>query len=429
LTRSLALGLVLAIAWLGDPVARTTLRKRLAAGKEDPARKDERLGHAGLPRPDGALVWFHAASVGESVSLLGLIDSLLEQRPDVHVLVTTVTRTSADLMAHRLPERAVHQYAPMDSSRVVCRFLDHWRPDVAIWTESELWPTLVARTKMSGAKMLLINGRVSSRSARRLRWVGRYMASLLGRFDRILLQDDSVADRLRALHVDMTGAEVTGSLKDTAEPLPHKKTELANLMKQTRGRPLWLAASTHEGEEELVVEAHRTARRRFPGLLLVLAPRHPERGEEVARMLRKQGWQIARRSDDQVPDRNTEVYLVDTLGEMGVWYRAAVVSFVGGSLVPVGGHNPFEPALLGSAILTGPHIANFETAYDRFLRAGAAVQVEDGADLAAKLIKTLAPDRAAELATAAWTVSSEGADVKQRVLDVILDALPAQSGG
>lgn len=422
--RSLALALYLGLSDMAEAPAGMWLRRRLHRGKEDPERLAERRGLPGRERPEGPLVWFHAASVGESVSLLGLVESLLEDRPDAHVLLTTGTRTSAELMDRRLPARALHQFVPLDTGPAVRRFLSHWRPDLAVWTESELWPRLIHETARRGTPMLLVNARISARSAKRMRWARGYARSLLGRFARILAQDDVVAERLRTLGAEDSAIEVTGSLKDTAEPLPHDQYELATLMKITAGRSVWHAASTHPGEEAFAAEAHREARKRFPGLLLILSPRHPDRGAEIARKLRAEGLSVACRSAGEKPQRGVDVYIADTLGEMGLWYRAAAVSFIGGSLVEVGGHNPFEPALLGSAILHGPHVENFASAYARFRRAGAAVLVPDPAKLGEKLVETLPPDRAAALATAAWTVSSEGADVKRRVLDVIERYMP-----
>ncbi|MSU91935.1 3-deoxy-D-manno-octulosonic acid transferase [Rhodobacteraceae bacterium 2CG4] len=422
--RSLALALVLAASELAPPFVRGVLRRRLSRGKEDPDRLHERLGRPAMPRPEGRLAWFHAASVGESVSLLALVETLLQAQPDLRVMITTGTRTSAELIAERLPARAFHQYVPVDTGPAVRRFLAHWRPDLAVWTESELWPRLLVATRARGIPALLINARMSARSARRMGRLGAYGAALLGRFDAILAQDDAQAERLLALGAPPGRVEVTGSLKDTAQPLPHEPNALKTLVKTLAGRTVWLAASTHEGEEEMVSRAHREARRSVPGLLLILAPRHPERGPRIASDLRAEGWTVAVRSEGGKPDRNTDIYLADTLGEMGLWYRIASVSFIGGSLVDVGGHNPFEPALLGSAILTGPFIQNFETAYTRFRRAGAAVLVPHPGELGAKLAETLPPDRAAALATAAWSVSSEGADVTRRVLAVIERHLP-----
>ncbi|MEM9792230.1 MAG: 3-deoxy-D-manno-octulosonic acid transferase [Pseudomonadota bacterium] len=417
--QSLLLAAYLGLSRFTNGFARRRLTARIALGKEDADRLNERLGSPEVARPAGRLIWFHAASVGESVALLSVIEALAEEDPEVRILVTTGTVTSADVMADRLPTGAIHQYVPVDTAIAVRGFLDHWKPNLAVWTESDLWPRLVVDTHRRGIPMMLINARISRKSARRLRWAGAYAASLFNRFEAILAQDDAGADRIYTLGASPGRIEVSGSLKDTAQPLPYDPDVLKKTMAQLKGRSVWLAASTHDGEEVLVAEAHREARRRYPGLMLIIAPRHPDRGPEVARRLRADGWRVSVRSLGESADRNCEVYLADTLGEMGLWYRVAAVSFIGGSLVDVGGHNPFEPALLGSAILHGPHVHNFETSYARFRRAGAAVLVPSADMLGAKLIEALPPDRAAALANAAWAASSEGADVTRHVLGVL----------
>jgi 3-deoxy-D-manno-octulosonic-acid transferase len=424
MTRSLAVAAYLGFATVAMGVARNIVSRRLAEGKEDPERVEERFGKASRDRPEGVLVWFHAASVGEALSLLDLIEKFLARHPKAHVLVTTVTRTSAEILDQRLPERAFHQFAPVDAMPAVKAFLDHWQPDIAIWTESEFWPALMHRTKIRGTPMLLVNGRISDRTFRRMKWLGSFAASLLDRFDWIMVQNDQIANQFYRLGADAGRIEVTGSLKDVATPLPCDMDELEILRKSMKGRPVWLAASTHPGEEALVSDAHRIARRTMHSLVLIIAPRHPERSRGIAMLLRDQGWQVAIRSKGEKIARDTEIYLADTIGEMGLWYRLAAISFIGGSLVPVGGHNPFEPAALGSAIMHGPHVENFRTAYDRFEEGYAAVTVNSAEDLGAKLAETLPPDRTAALAAKAWQVLSEGADVGEHVLETIERYLP-----
>jgi 3-deoxy-D-manno-octulosonic-acid transferase len=418
-SRSALLGLYLILSRHAGGVARRMLRRRAAAGKEDAARIGERMGTPGLDRPAGRLVWFHAASVGEAASLLELLRRIEDGRPDLTCLVTTVTVTSAQLMAARLPERSVHQFAPVDVAPWIERFLDHWRPDLAVWTESELWPATLVLTRRRGVPMLLINARISARSFRRWRRLGGMARSLLRRFDRVLAQDDLAGEQFARLGVAPARLEVTGSLKEGAAPLGHDEAERVRLTRALAGRPVWLAASTHPGEEEVALEAHAAARRSLPMLALILVPRHPARGDEVAQLARDRGLTVAQRSRGEPATAETDVYLADTLGEMGLWYRVAAVSFVGGSLVEIGGHNPFEPALLGSAILHGPHVRNFAEGYARLGEAGAAVQVLDAAGLAAALGAAMAPDRAATMAAAAWDVMSDGAMVTDRVLDVL----------
>jgi 3-deoxy-D-manno-octulosonic-acid transferase len=421
--RSFVLRVYLALSRRAGSFARRALERRVAAGKEEAARLGERMGEAGLPRPEGQLAWFHAASVGEAVSLLELLRRLQQARPELTCLVTTVTVTSARVMAERMPDTCIHQYAPMDVVPWVRRFLAHWRPDVAVWTESELWPATLRETYAAGVPMLLINARISNRSFRRWRLFGGMARALLARFDRILAQDDLAAGQLAQLGADPGRLSVEGSLKEGAAPLPYDEAERMAIARAFSGRPVWLAASTHPGEEEIALAAHAHARRATPMLALILAPRHPARGDALAEMLRGKGCSVAQRSKAEPITAETDVYLADTLGEMGLWYRIASVSFVGGSLIDIGGHNPFEPALLGSAIVHGPHVRNFIEGYRRLAQADAAVLVRGEAELAEAIVSTMAPDRAAELAAHAWEAVSEGAEVTDAVLAAIGAAL------
>lgn len=426
--RSIALGLYL--AWSGrggHRFAERKLRERAAQGKEDRARLDERRGIAGRRRPDGPLIWFHAASVGESLALLELVRQLLEDRPDLNILVTTGTVTSAAVMADRLPDGALHQYVPLDARPFVTRFLDHWRPDVAVWTESELWPALICETDARGIPMLLLNARMSKASHDRWRFLRGMARSLLARFRMALVQDDLTAIYLRRLGMEPERMEVTGTLKEGSAALPANPRALDALRAQIGNRPVWVAASTHPGEERKVLEAHRIAMRTNPRLLLILVPRHPDRGEEIVAHLQEQNWTFTRRSIGETPEAEVPVYLADTMGELGLWYRLASVSFVGGSWEPIGGHNPFEPAALGSAILHGPYVTNFVQIYQRLTEARAARLVASSQTLAEAVDELLSPDRAAAMAHAAWEVVSSGADVTERAKTVLLDTLDAHS--
>jgi 3-deoxy-D-manno-octulosonic-acid transferase len=402
------------------------LRKRLAQGKEHPDRHPERLGIPSKNRPEGRLVWFHAASVGESLALLELIRRLLDTDPELHVLVTSGTVTSAEILADRLPARAIHQFIPLDFRPFVERFLGHWRPDIAIWTESEFWPTLLTRTHARGVPMLLLNARMSMRSARRWRrylpWAARRLVTL---FAAAQAQDRATGAALVRLGLPTGRLAVTGTLKEDTPPLPCREPDRARFTRLLADRPIWVAASTHPGEEEMVADAHVTAMRSVMRLLCILVPRHPERGDAIAAALRARGLSVAQRSRGEDPGPNTAIYLADTLGELGLWYRLAPVSFVGGSLVPVGGHNPYEPAALGSAILHGPHVGNFADVYRRLDEADAARQVPDAAGLAEALVHLSEPQNRAPMAYAAWEIVSATADVTNRALRLVLDTLPA----
>ena len=429
MTPSLGLAAYLAFSERASGIAERKLARRSAEGKEDAARLQERLGEAGQPRPEGLLVWFHAASVGESLSILELVRRLGDARPDLHFLITTGTVTSAALVAGRMPENGRHQYVPLDVGPWVRRFLDHWRPDLAVWTESELWPRLIVETHRRAIPMLLINARISRNSHENWRWFPAFARALLRRFRFVLAQDAETARNLRRLGLPKGRIEVTGTLKEGSAALPCDEAERAAFARRLAGRPVWLAASTHPGEEALVARAHRTAARAAQRLLLIIAPRHPERGPEIAERLRAEGWRVAVRSQGEPLEPDTEIYLADTLGEMGLWYRIAPVSFLGGSLVEIGGHNPFEPAALGSAIIHGPHVHKVADIYARLSEAGATVEVKSAEALADAVGRVLSPDKAAAMAHAAWEVSSSGAEVTDRALELLLSYLPGATEG
>jgi 3-deoxy-D-manno-octulosonic-acid transferase len=416
-------------AWALGPAIRILLLLRRARGKEDPARLPERLGRAGLPRPEGPLVWLHGASVGEALSALPLIERLLAGDPARSVLVTTGTVTSARLMAERLPERAFHQFAPVDIPAAVARFLDHWRPDLALWLESELWPNMIAAAVRRSVPMALVNARLSKRSYRRWRCLPGFARSLLGAFRLCLAQSPEDAGRFRALGAPHV--ESPGNLKYASPPLPADPAALEALRASIGARPLWLAASTHIGEEAIVAEAHRKLRNRHPALLTVIVPRHPERGAAIAAELAAAGLAVARRGADESPTPSTDIYLADTLGELGLFYRLAQISFVGGSLVPHGGQNLLEPAQLGCAVLHGPAVFNFEAIAAAMKAAGATERVHDAGGLAAA-VDTLLTDAElrARRAEAASEVAAGEAGVLDRVmaaLGPLLDARPGRS--
>lgn len=403
---------------LAEPALRLYLRRRARRGKEDPARLEERFGRPSLPRPTGPLAWLHAASIGEALSVLPLIERLDRDRPELALLVTTGTVTSARLLEVRLPRRVLHQYVPIDRNAWVCRFLDHWRPDAAVWVESELWPNLIEATAARGIPMALINARMSDASFKRWNVLRSQVQRLLRAFDVVLCQDESQASRFRALGA--THARHVGNLKYAAPPLPVDEAAHAELRAATAGRPVWLAASTHPGEETIVAAAHERLKRRFPELLTIVVPRHPERGREVAAMLIKRGFSAARRAAGQRVTRSVEFYVADGIGELGLFYRLSPVAFVGGSLVPHGGHNPLEPAQLSCAILCGPHTFNFEAICEQLAGAGALRRVADAAELA-DAVGFLLTD---EVGRCAMTLDAARiARAEAHVIDAVMHAL------
>jgi 3-deoxy-D-manno-octulosonic-acid transferase len=425
-----ALAIYRAVTGVAGPLVRLYLRRRVARGKEDPSRLPERRGIASAPRPDGPLLWVHAASVGEAQSVLSLVGRLLDMRGDVTVLVTSGTVTSASLMGRRLPERALHQYAPADLTGWVRRFLAHWRPQLALFVESELWPNLIRETAASGCPMVLVNGRMSARSFARWTRAPAAARALLGRFALCLGQTALDRDRFAALGAAQ--ADYVGNLKYSAAPLPVNEADLAQLRTALAGRPLWLAASTHPGEEELAAAAHERLAGSRADVLTIIVPRHPSRGDEIEATLAVRGLNVCRRSTGRLPGPDSHVYLADTLGELGLFYRLAEIAFIGGSMGTLGGHNPLEAAQLSCAILYGPDMANFRTVAADLEAAEATLPVADAAALAAAVARLLDdPATRERLANAARKVTTANAAALDNVVAALapfLDALPAAQG-
>ncbi len=367
------------------------LRRRVAQGKEDAARLGERAGIASIPRPAGLLIWSHAASVGEAMALIPLLQRLQIARPDITLLITTGTRTSAATVAARAPG-LLHQYLPSDLPQAVDRFFAHWRPNLVLWSESELWPGLLTGAARRGIPMLLLNARMSERSCRRWQRVPGIARWLLAGFETIYAQSQADAERYRALGA--VDVQSLGNLKLAAPPLPADEAALAALQAQTAGRRLWLMASTHPGEDEPTAAVQQVVAARHPGLLGIVVPRHPERGPSVADALRQAGLKVSRRAAGEAITAETDIHVADTLGELGLWYRLCPVAVMGGSLIDHGGQNPMEPTRLGRAVLFGPHMFNFSEIAAALLARGAALQVPDAAALGNELARLLG-DRAA----------------------------------
>ena len=404
-----------------EPVAALALKRRAARGKEDPTRIGERLGRASVPRPDGEVVWLHGVSVGESLSLLPLIEALARERPDLTLLVTSGTTTSAQVLARRLPEGAVHQYAPIDAPGAVRRFLGHWRPCLAVFAESELWPNLILQARAQGCRLALLGARISEDSAKGWARAPAAARRMFGCFDTVLAQDDASRVRLERL-----GAQVTGALdlKQAAAPLPHDEAVLRALQAQIGSRPVVVAASTHPGEDEQVVEAVRALPEPRP--LLVLAPRHPARAAALADVLKAQGLRLSRRSLGERILGDTEIYMADTLGELGLFFRLAEVVVMGGSLSGgIGGHNPLEPARLARPVVTGADVANFNETYAALITAHAALMTPHQAALNAALSDLLTdPAVAKAMGERAKALAERGDAVLKTALATLRPLLP-----
>jgi 3-deoxy-D-manno-octulosonic-acid transferase len=410
-TKPLPLAAYGALTGLIEPFAPALLRRRADRGKEDPARLAERLGRTGAARPEGALVWLHGVSVGEATSLLPLIDAFRARRRDLSLLVTSGTTTAAALLAERLPAGVTHQYLPLDLPGPVRRFLDHWRPSLGIFVESELWPNLILEAHRRGVSLGLISARITEQSARR--WARYPVAAhaLLSSFDLILPQDAATAERVSRLG-GAPGPKL--NLKLAGAPLSADPAELERLRARLGGRKAIVAASTHPGEDEIVVEAFRSAVRDPEEAVLVIAPRHPERGPDLARR-----FQADRRGAGEDPAG--PIYVADTLGELGLFFRLADVVVMGGGFLPgIGGHNPLEPARIGCPILTGPKVFNAAEIYAELFAEAAAIEAADAAALARHLRGLLDyPHIARRMGEAALGY----ADRQGKALDVALDLL------
>src|SRR2546423_6825453 len=342
------------------PLAPALIKRRLRQGKEDPARIDERRGMSQDIRPQGPLVWIHGASVGEVLAAAALIERL--RALGIRVLLTSGTVTSAAIVAKRFPSDVIHQYVPYDSPRYVGRFLDHWQPTLALFIESDLWPNLILSSAARRLPMVLINGRMSHRSFPRWRRLAGTISALLGRFDLCLAQSDVDAERFAEL--GSRNVVITGNLKLDVPAPSADPVKLERIMMMTRGRPIIVAASTHPGEENILLEAHRTLAGFFPSLLTVIVPRHPNRGEAIARSIPASGLHVSLRSREELPTATTDIYVADTMGELGLFYRLAPIVFMGGSLIEHGGAKPHEAVKLGASIVHGPHVFNFTDVYD-----------------------------------------------------------------
>lgn len=380
----LTLRAYLALTALAAPVARRHLQARLGRGKEDAERWHEKRGVASAARPEGPLAWLHAVGVGEVLALPGLARALMAERPGLKVLITSSSRTSAEALAPNLPEGAIHQFLPLDIQRWRRRFLDHWRPDLAVFAERDLWPGFIREAHRRGIPLALVNARVNVASARAKSRARGLYGELFSRFALIEAQDEATARALVALGAPEGRLAVTGSLKTAAAPLADRP-ERAKVETALAGRRLWLAASTHPGDETAVAEAHVMLLSRDPDACLILAPRDPGEAEAARRGLERRGIDAALLPEGNLPPRPAQAYVLARIGQLGLWYRVAPVAFVGGSLAEVGGHNPWEPARLDCAILHGPNTWNFAADYAALGEARAAREVRTAAELAEAL--------------------------------------------
>lgn len=400
---------------------RAILRLRSWQGKEEPLRLAERRGISEACRPDGPVVWCHAASVGEAITFLPIITRLL-QDAKVSVLLTTGTVSSARLMAERLPENVIHQFAPWDRRAWIARFLNHWQPDVAVRMESELWPNTLSTLRDGDVPVVVVNGRLSEKSVRGWQLAPKLARDIFACLTQVLAQTPEHADRftrLGARHVD-----ITGNLKLAAPALPVDEKARANLSAMIGPRPVWLAASTHPGEEDIALEVHKRVAQSLPNVLTIIAPRHAQRGAPIAQAARHQGLAVASRSGDEPITSSTDVYVADTFGELGVLFSLCPVVFIGKSLTVHGGQNPIEPTHFDCAILFGPHMENFGDLATTMVSKNMALQVNDAADLACQVEALLQnPEDRTSLAGAARTLVDSAQDSLEKTITTLFDLL------
>ena len=413
-----------------EPLVPRLLDARVKQGKEDLERVDERLGVTRAVRPDGDLIWLHGVSVGETLSLLPLVERARKVRPDLTVLVTSGTLTSAALLARRLPDGVIHQFAPVDGPAAVAAFLDHWRPSLGVFVESELWPNLIAAARKRGVKLALVSARITEKTAHGWARFPAAAREILTAFDRILPQDAVSADRLRDL-----GGQIDGlvNLKLSGGPLPHDTAAFSRLSAAIGDRPVIVAASTHEGEEIPIV---RALDRLTEQTCLILVPRHPERGPGIATALTRDGYRFVMRSRGGVLTGDTDLYVADTLGELGLFLRLADVVVMGGSfapaldLPPVGGHNPLEPARLGKPAVTGPDASNWTAVTEALQAAGGLAVVTTPGDLPGVIAPLLAdPAAARAMGERARRAAADAGAGLDRLWDTLQPLLPPAPTG
>ncbi len=357
----------LALRPLLEPLMRREVARRVRKGKDAPARSPEKLGVASLPRPEGTVIWMHAVGLGEVLALRPLIEALRVRAPDVSFLITSTARSSGQVVAANLPPRTVHQFLPLDGPRFVAAFLDHWRPDLSVWAEQDLWPGAIYDTAKRGVPMAYINARLTDASFKKRRRLRGAFRDMMQMFALVTGQDARSVAHLQNLGA--ARARIVPSLKPAASPLSVDPDRLVELQPAFAARPTWVAASTHAPDEAVVLPAHQQILEADPSALLILVPRVPDRAREIAQSLQRHGLRHSIRSEGALPAAHDQVYLADGFGELGLWYRLAQAAFIGGSMAG-GGHNPWEALILDCPVMAGPEVFNFAADYDRLRDAG-----------------------------------------------------------
>ncbi len=402
-------------------LARVISLFRTKQGIDDPNRVKERLGIPSVSRKKGTLIWFHSASIGETLLVLSLIEKISKIFPDQNILLTTQTVSSGKMVTSKLNENVVHQYLPYDLLPCVRKFLNHWQPSVGILVESEFWPGLISEADHQNIPLLVINGKMTRKSFHRWRRFPKFTQNLFDKINLFLVQSPEIKSRFSILGIEPSKLVVTGQLKQESKPLPYDPNEYSNLNNFFQNRQVWVAASTHQGEEEIIAETHiRLSKNTGNYTQLILVPRYPERGKEIAELLSTYGLNSVLRSEGELPSEPNTVYIADTLGELGLWYRLAKVCFIGGSLVRRGGHNPYEPALLECPIIHGEYYENFSAEYEQLKEQGGSQMVTNSKELAGAIERALDPQNSfSYISNAKILEQSDENDAVDKTLDVI----------
>ncbi len=426
MAKALSLSLYRRVLRVVEPAISLAVRALL---RREGRRALERLGREPVERPKGSLIWMHGASVGETLSLVPLIAALRTRNPEATILVTSLTPTSSRMLAKRLPHGVLHRYAPLDLPGCVERFQCAWKPDLLILVESEIWPILVSHSHERGIPTALIGARVSRRSMRNWSWAAGAARAIFGSFSLVLARDTHSAKRLIWLGARPEVVQISPSLKSATDPLPADVEVLQSIQSLLRDRPVWLAASTHRDDEEMALLAHEVVRKTMPRALLLLVPRHPERGKRIEKSVRSRGMRCSRRTAGTEPGDDEAVYVADTLGELGVWYRISEVAFMGGSFGGIGGHNPFEAIALDAAILHGPDVFNFEEIYRALDSGGGAFPVSSGDELGNMVLSLLGDpsqglNSVRKAALRATEIASTAPDAAEHIASRLIPFLP-----
>ena len=346
---------------------------RTTKGKEERTRRRERYGISKVARPPGPLVWVHAASVGESNAVIPLVRRIAGF--GINVVFTTGTVTSAHLVRERFGDKVLHQYVPLDLKPAVSRFLDHWKPDLAIIAESEIWPMTILELGTRRVPQVLVNGRLSDRSFAAWKKRSFIAEALFENLSHVVAQSELDGERFRALGA--RPVSVSGNLKVDTDPPVVEEDALRRMRSEIGGRPVWAAISTHQGEEVIAADVHELVKKRHPELLTIIVPRHPDRADALAASFFARGLKTVRRSLGDRVTSDTDILLGDTIGEMGLYLRLTEIAFVGRSMTSEGGQNPLEPAMLETAVLSGRNVQNFRDSYQKLIERGGARLVGD----------------------------------------------------